>query len=156
MFRHTSFRVGLLTMLGSFLLVLSLSAFTGTASAATAATTTSTTTTSIPQHARLSAYVIGQVRSSSSQVLVSGSGFRSGIVFLSATINGHSVSVQPALIRTNRNGSFTQLVRINLPGRNFPGRMFAEQITLHAFGRSSQASTQIYLANGLFPFGFLH
>jgi hypothetical protein len=104
----------------------------------------------------LSAFVIGQVRSSSSQVLVSGSGFRSGVVFLSATVNGRPVSVQPALIRTNRNGSFSQLVHINLPGRNFPGRMFAQQITLHAFGRFSQASTQVYLANGPYPFGFLH
>jgi hypothetical protein len=155
MFRHTSFRVGLLTVLGSLLLVLSLSAFTGTASAATAATTTSTTTTSIPQYAHLSAHVVGQARSSSTEVLVSGSGFRSGFVFLSATVNGRSVSVQPALIRTNRNGSFSQLVRINLPSRSFPGRMFAEQITLYASGRSGQASTQVYL-NRPFPFGFLH
>ena len=132
------------------MLMLSLCAFTGTASAATTATTTATTT-SAHQYTHISAHVVSQGRSSSIQVLVSGSGFRSGNVFLSATINGRSVSVQPMVIHTNRNGSFTQLVRINLPPRT-GGR----QLTLHASGRFSQASTQVYLANGPFAFGLLH
>jgi hypothetical protein len=149
MFRHTSFRVGLLTLLGSLMLILSLSAFTSTASAAT--TSTTATTTNAFQYAHLSAHVLNQGRSSSIQVLVSGSGFRSGNVFLFATINGRSVFVQPTVIRTNRNGSFTQMVRINLPPRT-GGR----QLTLHASGRFSQASTQVYLANGPFAFGLSH
>ena len=138
MLQHTSFRVVLLGLLGSFMLVLSLSAFTGTASAAT---TTSTLTTSSPPHAHLSAHMVGQGKSSSDEVQVFGSGFRQGIVSWSATINGRPVPVQSTPTFANRDSSFSQLVRINLPGRQLHGQI----ITLYAFGQSCQASTQVYL-----------
>jgi hypothetical protein len=104
---------------------------------------------------------VSQLGSSSVEVRVSGSGFRPGTVFLSATAEGRAVSVQPIVIHTNRAGFFSQLVRINLPyqaGRGFvlgPNWMYSRQITLHAFGQGGQASTQVILSSWPFQYGLV-
>ena len=120
------------------MLVLSLSAFTGIASAAT---TTSTPTTHRPPQAHLDAHVVGQGNPSSVDVQVFGSSFRPGSVFWSATMNGRPVDVQATPTFANRDGSFFQIVHIHLNGRGFHGQI----ITLSAFGQFCQASIQVQL-----------
>ncbi len=133
-------------MVGSFLLMLSLLAFPATASAYSG----NNGYPDVPQRPQLSAFVVGQAGPASSEVSVTGFGFRPGLVFLSATVGGRSVFVQPTIIRTNRNGTFSQVVRIQLTSRVYPAQVGQfgqhEQFTtlvLHATGRSGQSATDV-------------
>src|SRR5712692_8134090 len=110
MWRLPFVKIGFVSVVGSFLLMLGMLAFPATASAYSGNNVAH-------QHPQLSAYVVGQAGQTSSEVLVSGYGFRPGVVFLSATVGGRPVFVQPTIIRTNRNGSFSQVVRIQLTSR---------------------------------------
>jgi len=111
-------KVAFLSVVGSFLLMLGLLAFPATASAYTGNNDYS----KVPQRTQISAYVVGQAGPSTVEVRVTGSGFRSGVVYLSANAGGRQVSVQPTVIRTNRFGSFSQVVRVQLNYWNYPAR----------------------------------
>jgi hypothetical protein len=118
-----------------------------------------------PQRSQLSAFVVGQAGSSSVEVRVSGYGFRSGEMFLSATEGGQSVSIQPTVVRTNRNGSFSEVVRIQLPFNVSRQQSFRQlyqlhptQIVLHATGRFGQSATSVLFlgqANQGFQYGLI-
>lgn len=154
MLRLPAVKIAFLSFVGSCLLLLGLLVFPATASAYSGNASSPT----VAQHSQLSAYVVGQAGPSSVEVRVSGSGFRSGVVFLSATENGRSVSIQSAVVRTNRNGSFSEVVRIQLPyslsfqqsfQRSFRQlyQFHPTQIVLHATGRFGQSSSQVLLLN---------
>lgn len=137
MFRNKSLKIGLLTLLGALALILSLSAFT--TMPASAATAEIAAPARAPARAQVQAYGLGQVRNSTAIVEVIGSNFGNGNVSLSATINGRSVSLQPNMTRTNRNGSFQTQVRIRVNGRG------TQRLTLYADGHNGQAHTQVNL-----------
>ena len=86
----------------------------------------------------------------SSEVRVSGYGFRPGVVLLSATVGGRAVFVQPTIIRINRNGTFSQVVRIQLTTRLYPmqiGQLNSHErfstLVLHATGRFGQSASDV-------------
>jgi hypothetical protein len=142
MWRLPFVKIGFVSVVGSFLLMLGVLAFPATASAYSGNNV-------VPQRPQLNAYVVGQA-GQASEVRVSGYGFRSGVVFLSATVGGHPVFVQPTIIRTNRNGSFSQVVRIQLTTRLYSmqinqlgshGRFTT--LVLHATGRFGQSATDV-------------
>jgi len=136
MLRQASFRAILLGVLGSFLLLLSLLTFTGTASAKTVDASQS----NINLRPHLDVTVVGQVRGPFVIVWVHGSQFRQGTVVLYATAGMRTLYVQPMVVQADRKGSFSQIVRIYIPYRSHP-----TQITLHAMGRSGQASDTVSL-----------
>jgi len=143
MWRLPFVKIGFLSVVGSFLLMLGVLAFPATASAYSGSNVA-------PQRPQLNAYVVGQAGQASSEVRVSGYGFRPGVVFLSATVGGRSVFVQPMTIRTNRNGTFSQVVRIQLTSRLFPmqigqlgSRARFTTLVLHATGRFGQSATDV-------------
>lgn len=128
------------------MLLLGLLAFPATASAYSG----NASSPSVAQRSQLSAFVVGHAGPSSLEVRVSGSGFRSGVVFLSATEGGRTVSIQPMTVRTTRNGSFSQVVRIQLPFNVSRQQSFGQlsqlhstQIVLHATGRFGQSATSV-------------
>jgi hypothetical protein len=139
-------KVAFLSVVGSFLLMLGLMAFPATASAYTGNGDNS----KVPQRTQMSAYIVGQAGPSTLEVRVSGSGFRSGVVFLSANVGGRQVSVQPTVIRTNRFGAFSQVVRVQLNYWNYP-RNFnqhnqyqrSETLVLHATSMSGQSANDV-------------
>jgi hypothetical protein len=142
MWRLPFVKIGFVSVVGSFLLMLGVLAFPATASAYSGSN-------GYPQRPQLNAYVVGQA-GQASEVRVSGYGFRSGVVFLSATVGGRPVFVQPTIIRTNRNGSFSQVVRIQLTTRLYSmqinqlgshGRFTT--LVLHATGRFGQSATDV-------------
>ncbi len=166
MSRLTAFRIGFLSVLGSFMLLLSLLASTGTASAYTG----NVDHPVVPQRPQLSAFVVSQAGPSSIEVRVFGSGFRPGsVVFLSATAGGRYVSVQPMTIRANWNGTFSRLVRIQQPFQ-MPSRLpflqsyrgyptYPTQIVLHATDLFGRSASQALLLNRIpypgFQFGLV-
>ena len=136
-------KVAFLSVVGSFLLMLGVLAFPATASAYSGNNV-------VPQRPQLNAYVVGQAGQTASEVRVSGYGFRPGVVFLSASVGGRPVFVQPMTIRTNRNGSFSQLLRIQLTSRLFPMQISQlssharfTTLVLHATGRFGQSATDV-------------
>ena len=140
-----------MSLVGSFMLLLGLLAFPATASAYSGNDGHSSVA---PPCSQLSAFAVGQAGSSSVEVRVSGYGFRSGEVFLSATENGHRVSIQPAVVRTNRNGSFSEVVRVQLPFNlsiqrpfNQHYQLHSTQIVLHATGSFGQSASQVLQVN---------
>jgi hypothetical protein len=146
MLRLPFVKVAFLSVVGSFLLMLGLLAFPATASANTGNTNYS----KVPQRTQMSAYVVGQAGSSAVEVRVTGSGFRSGTVYLSANVGGRQVSVQPTVIRTNGNGTFSQVVRVQLNYWNYPAHynqhnqyQRSETLVLHATGAFGQSSTSV-------------
>src|SRR5215469_692570 len=100
MWRLPFVKIGFLSVVASFLLMLGVMAFPTTASAYTGNNEYS----KVPQRTQMNAYIVGQAGPSTIEVRISGSGFRSGVVFLSATVGGRHVLVQPTIIRTNRFG----------------------------------------------------
>jgi hypothetical protein len=136
MLRKTSFRIGLLGIVGSLLLLLSLLTFTGAASAKTVDANQS----NVNLRPHLDATVVGQMRGPFIVVKVSGTRFRQGIVVLYATAGRRTLNVYPAVVRTDRRGSFTQYVRIYIPYRSHP-----TQIAMHAMGRYGEASDTVTL-----------
>jgi hypothetical protein len=155
--RFSTMKIVFVSTVGSLMLLLGLLAFPGTASAYSGNVSAAT----VAQHSQLSAYVVGPAGRSSVEVRVSGSGFRSNsLVYLSATENGRSVSIQPTAVRTNWNGSFSDVVRIQLPFQyQQPFRQLYQyhptQIVLHATGRFGQSSSQVLLLNQ-YQYGLIH
>lgn len=146
MWRLPFVKIGFVSVVGSFLLMLSLLAFPATASAYSG----NNSYPNVPQRGQLSAYVVGQAGSSAVEVHVSGFGFRPGVVFLSATENGRGAFVQPGVVRTNRNGSFSQVVRIQLSTWSYQRQIGPvgqherfSTLVLHANGQFGQSSTQV-------------
>jgi hypothetical protein len=143
MWRLPFVKIGFLSVVGSFLLMLGVLAFPATASAYSG-------NNGYPQSPQLNAYVVGQAGPASSEVRVSGYGFRPGVVFLSATVGGRPVFVQPMTIRTNRNGTFSQVVRIQLTTRLYPMQINQlgsyqrfSTLVLYATGRFGQSATDV-------------
>ncbi len=146
MWRLPFVKIGFVSVVGSFLLMLGVLAFPATASAYSG----NNGYPYIPQRPQLSAYVVGQAGPASSEVRVTGFGFRPGLVFLSATVGGRPVFVQPTIIRTNRNGTFSQVVRIQLSTWSYQRQIGPvgqherfSTLVLHATGRSGQSATDM-------------
>ena len=147
MWRLPFVKIGFLSVVASFLLMLGVMTFPTTASAYTGNNEYS----KVPQRTQMNAYIVGQAGPSTIEVRVSGSGFRSGVVFLSAIVGGRHVLVQPTIIRTNRFGAFSQVVRIQLNYWNYMSHngqhQRSETLVLRATGAFGQTSTSVLFLN---------
>ena len=153
------------------MLMLSLLALPGTASAYTGGNGYPV----VSQRPQLSAFVVGSAGSSSVEVRVSGFGFRPGLVFLSATEGWQTVSIQPMIVHANREGFFSQVVRIQQPFQESFRQPFQQsfqqpfqqsfrqlyrlhptQIVLHATGQFGQGASQVLSLNWMnwFPYQY--
>ncbi len=130
----------LLSVLGLFLLTLSLLAFTGTASASTI----STSQPSVQLRPHLAAVMIYAQRQGSRETVVArlfGSSFgRNERVALVAVAGGHQLLVRPDVAYTNRYGFFSQTVRIQ------GGMPHHTLIIVYAYNRWEKASARLFIS----------